>query len=246
MVLGLDRGNVGDGKSFSTDCIKLRELGACFFRMCSEKLLYGSSGRKVFARHELGASHKASVQAWHTSTLPETMATAANAPSSTDCASNQKIHVCTFIAQASTLKLQKSTCHFKVIAILLIAVTFFVTLYLRVCCLATFKAMVIVVFIEFSFVNWGGQSCRCTVLVCISSSIIIAKIWLWQIEVATKFLSIVALPKACFFSQFLWNPFIADEISWWHTGAVTVTGETHHLLGGSHTVCIAALVTKLL
>lgn len=58
MVLGLDRGNVGDGRPFSTDCNKLRELGACFCSACLKKLLYSSSGKKVLAHCDLDTSHK--------------------------------------------------------------------------------------------------------------------------------------------------------------------------------------------
>lgn len=43
--------NGSDGKPFGTWCHKLREP-ASFCSMCSKKLLYSSSGRKVLARHE--------------------------------------------------------------------------------------------------------------------------------------------------------------------------------------------------
>ena len=54
MALGMNRGQEekgGDGKSFSTWCLKLREPGACFCSACSRKTLDGSSGKTGLASH---------------------------------------------------------------------------------------------------------------------------------------------------------------------------------------------------
>lgn len=47
-----------DGKPFGSWC---KKLGACFCTLCSRKLMYSTSGKKVLPRHELDPGHKAAL-----------------------------------------------------------------------------------------------------------------------------------------------------------------------------------------
>ena len=88
-----------DSKPFGSWCKKLREAGACFCTLCSRKLLYATSRKKVLPRHELDPAHRAAVCALqHTTPLPGATTTADVPASITDRVCDLKIRVCTFIA----------------------------------------------------------------------------------------------------------------------------------------------------
>ena len=74
-----------DGKPFSSWCKKLGEAGACFCTLCSRKIIYGSSGKKVLRKHEADPGHQAAARAvQHTTRLPGATATADVPASITD------------------------------------------------------------------------------------------------------------------------------------------------------------------
>ena len=89
-----------DGKPFGSWCKKLREPGACFCTLCSRKLMYATSGKKVLPHHESDPAHRAAVHALeHTTRLPGATTTADVPASTTDRVCDLKIRVCTFIAK---------------------------------------------------------------------------------------------------------------------------------------------------
>ena len=74
-----------DGKPFGSWCKKLRESGACFCTLCSIKLMYATSGKKVLPRHESDPAHRTAVRALeHTTRLPGATTTADVPASMTD------------------------------------------------------------------------------------------------------------------------------------------------------------------
>src|SRR4029434_781079 len=102
MSLGMDR---RDGKGRTVSLLvagvtkKLREAGACFCTLCSKKILYATTRKKVLPHHELDPAHRAAVCALqHTTPLPGATTTAYVPASITDRVSDLKIRVCTFIA----------------------------------------------------------------------------------------------------------------------------------------------------
>ena len=89
------------GKLFRTWCKKLSEPGACFCCACNKKLLYGSNGKKALFKHNYEPGHQAAVRALqHTTVLPGATVTSEDARiSMTDRVCNQKVRICTFIAE---------------------------------------------------------------------------------------------------------------------------------------------------
>lgn len=93
---------MGDnGKPFSSWCKKMKMAGVCFCVVCHKKIVYGSNGKKVLARHQSEASHKASVRSLqHTSSLPGATTTTTEVRSSmADRVCAQKVRICSFIAE---------------------------------------------------------------------------------------------------------------------------------------------------
>ena len=71
-----------------------KEPGGCFCVPCARKLLYGSSGKKVLARHVNDPGHISAVRALsYTSTFPGATATATASTSMTDRVCEQKMRI---------------------------------------------------------------------------------------------------------------------------------------------------------
>ena len=65
------------GKPFGSSCKKLRAAGACSCTLCSRKLIYATSGKKVLPHPDSEPTHRAAVRALqHTTRLPGATTTA--------------------------------------------------------------------------------------------------------------------------------------------------------------------------
>ena len=83
-----------DGNPFGSWCKNLGEAGAC--TLCSRKLVYATSRKKVLPQHELDLAHSAAVHALtHTTRLPGATTTADVLASITDHVCDLKIRACT-------------------------------------------------------------------------------------------------------------------------------------------------------